>query len=73
MDTNDESAHALLRLFRHVRGCVDVHVLGRSLCTGVHPRRCKSSRDDEDRAFLVQRADVRHCRDGTTEISATCR
>ena len=29
MDTNDESAHALLRLFRHVRACVDVHVLGR--------------------------------------------
>ena len=29
MDTNDESAHALLGLFLQVRACVDVHVLGR--------------------------------------------
>ena len=29
MDTNDESAHALFRLFCRVLPCVDVHVLGR--------------------------------------------
>ena len=41
------------------------------LCALASTTTLHSSCDDEDVTFLVKRTDVRHCRDGTTEINAT--